>query len=926
MPEIAKLAEIHLLELSPRVLANSVTLRDFQLFQKIPATSYIENLLKEDTPELLAFENVNNTELFWVVWSILQEQKPERRAKVIKFFLQLAQAFRQLKNLNSFFNVVFGLGNPVISRLKKTWEFVPQKWQKSLKEFEKFLDPSRNMSMYRSLLNECKKEPPLIPFFPIVRKDLMFLHIGNDTKVDNLINFEKMRMFAKEIRVISMMGVDGISGGDPTGDSTSGLGPKGNSGGQGMGSNSPSVNESTSGLTGVGSGGFGDANDYFTSTLGRGNKWKQNQPALSSDIAAAYGQKSENSNDSGGLLLSQNRQKMQANYEESIMTRRVKRYLNYVEENLIVEEDELMIISKNLEPPQNTPASEQMRRKMKSNLDTISVTSTQSGQSGDVSMYINRQNKGDRQDSVSLSSGMKNMSITSNSSGNIEKGSYTNPTSPIVGDNESFNNKLLSLAEHESTGREPSPVILKKHQYGNNHNMQNDSPNIDRRERDERRTNQVNISRDIKTKSLESHPQNYSSTANQHIRMNRDATTSVNSLQHQAMSNSHNYNQKALKSKMKAHNQNLQSIPNDKALGPQPVNVSHLQQQNSQGSLGGNPSNNPNQQGGNSGALRKRQPASIKERNQQLQHQQNYAHNMQNNGQSGQIMSPQNEEDTYIDPFLADREKYNSQMIAHQQRNRERKRARAPPPPPRQRIEAINHQNMMNLFNPNQQNHAHEAQQPQSAQPRDRDRERGQDRESRERERAERIERAERERQAATAISSSNKYQSLSASSTNNGNAFMRHPAYSSPQYYNSLERTSRSKPSTQQRIREQREPQEREMPATSPRESIGRESSNSTRDSKERDHREGSHGRLVQKSESTRSNGNRDNSRVNSNTLGRREGQRRKQATNNNVSGELERVSSREQKINKGEESEKKNGQMEGSFPSYGDTRIDFV
>lgn len=154
MPEISKLAEIHLLDLSPRVLANLITLRDYQLFQAIPATSYIENLKDEPTPELLKFENINNTELFWVVWSILQESKPERRAKVIKFFLQVAQSFRQLKNLNSFFNVVFGLGNPVISRLKKTWEFVGAKWQRNLKEFEKFLDPSRNMSMYRSLLRK----------------------------------------------------------------------------------------------------------------------------------------------------------------------------------------------------------------------------------------------------------------------------------------------------------------------------------------------------------------------------------------------------------------------------------------------------------------------------------------------------------------------------------------------------------------------------------------------------------------------------------------------------------------------------------------------------------------------------------------------------------------------------------------------------
>ena len=39
-----------------------------------------------------------------------------------------------------------------------------------------------------------------IPFFPVVKKDLTFIHLGNDTKVDGLINFEKLRMIAKEVR------------------------------------------------------------------------------------------------------------------------------------------------------------------------------------------------------------------------------------------------------------------------------------------------------------------------------------------------------------------------------------------------------------------------------------------------------------------------------------------------------------------------------------------------------------------------------------------------------------------------------------------------------------------------------------------------------------------------------------------------------
>lgn len=39
-----------------------------------------------------------------------------------------------------------------------------------------------------------------IPIFPVVKKDLTFIHLGNDSYVDGLVNFEKLRMIAKEIR------------------------------------------------------------------------------------------------------------------------------------------------------------------------------------------------------------------------------------------------------------------------------------------------------------------------------------------------------------------------------------------------------------------------------------------------------------------------------------------------------------------------------------------------------------------------------------------------------------------------------------------------------------------------------------------------------------------------------------------------------
>ena len=37
----------------------------------------------------------------------------------------------------------------------------------------------------------------------MVCKDLTFIHLGNDTKIEGLINFEKLRMLAKEVKIFS---------------------------------------------------------------------------------------------------------------------------------------------------------------------------------------------------------------------------------------------------------------------------------------------------------------------------------------------------------------------------------------------------------------------------------------------------------------------------------------------------------------------------------------------------------------------------------------------------------------------------------------------------------------------------------------------------------------------------------------------------
>ncbi|KAH0499910.1 Rap guanine nucleotide exchange factor 4 [Microtus ochrogaster] len=77
---------------------------------------------------------------------------------------------------------------------------LPSKFKKFYAEFESLMDPSRNHRAYR--LTAAKLDPPIIPFMPLLIKDMTFTHEGNKTFIDNLVNFEKMRMIANTARTV----------------------------------------------------------------------------------------------------------------------------------------------------------------------------------------------------------------------------------------------------------------------------------------------------------------------------------------------------------------------------------------------------------------------------------------------------------------------------------------------------------------------------------------------------------------------------------------------------------------------------------------------------------------------------------------------------------------------------------------------------
>uniref|UniRef100_A0A3B3D0I4 Rap guanine nucleotide exchange factor 6 n=1 Tax=Oryzias melastigma TaxID=30732 RepID=A0A3B3D0I4_ORYME len=207
--DLLRESQISLLQLSTMEVAAQLSMRDFELFRNIEPTEYVDDLFKLDSPlsrgNLKRFEEVMNQETFWVATEILREPNSMKRMKTIKHFIKIALHCKECKNFNSMFAIISGLDLPPVARLRSSWEKLPSKYAKLFGDLQDVFDPSRNMAKYRNVLSSQSMQPPIIPLFPVIKKDLTFFHEGNDSSVDGLVNFEKLRMIAKEIRHVVRM-------------------------------------------------------------------------------------------------------------------------------------------------------------------------------------------------------------------------------------------------------------------------------------------------------------------------------------------------------------------------------------------------------------------------------------------------------------------------------------------------------------------------------------------------------------------------------------------------------------------------------------------------------------------------------------------------------------------------------------------------
>lgn len=210
--ELAKGAPISELldpfSIDPVELARQISIAEQKIFQAIESRELLnQNWNRANkivaAPNVSALVNRVNATAGWVMNSIVCCVNPKVRVKRLDKWIRIAQACRELGNLNAVLEILSGLGVSSVYRLRKTWDLIDTKLQATYEELKAIMSPNQNAGAYRACLRSLSL--PCVPYIGFVLTDITFSDDGMPNYLDEertVINFQKRQQIASLIEGI----------------------------------------------------------------------------------------------------------------------------------------------------------------------------------------------------------------------------------------------------------------------------------------------------------------------------------------------------------------------------------------------------------------------------------------------------------------------------------------------------------------------------------------------------------------------------------------------------------------------------------------------------------------------------------------------------------------------------------------------------
>ncbi|KAI9498632.1 ras guanine nucleotide exchange factor domain-containing protein [Zychaea mexicana] len=220
-----------LASLDAQDVAQYLTLADFNVFKNISPYEYLRGTWRNSSvnnsqqqhelsnPKKSGYARIltrrANMLSHWILHEVCSPQHPKQRRMIIKKLIHIAKLCIEWNNFHTGMIIIMGLQCPTIQRLENTWQALSSRDMSAFDALQKYVDVTNNMGYYRQALATAKA--PVVPFFPLILKDLTFFMDGNPTMTTpaplpeqqqqqqpspKLINFDKFRVLTHFVNTL----------------------------------------------------------------------------------------------------------------------------------------------------------------------------------------------------------------------------------------------------------------------------------------------------------------------------------------------------------------------------------------------------------------------------------------------------------------------------------------------------------------------------------------------------------------------------------------------------------------------------------------------------------------------------------------------------------------------------------------------------
>lgn len=208
----------NLLDFNGLELAKQFTLIESEIFRSIQPDELLNGNFTAEKAHLKLASNVRMSLLFtnclseYVLESILQSQVSHKvRVNIVKTWLKVAISCLYLRNFNSLAAIITSMQSHLITRLRKVWEDLSEKYTELYKYLSGVIHPDKNYNVYRTKLKRFllsnEYNIPVVPYFSLFLQDLTFVSDGNPNyrKANTFLNQKLINIdkYLKIARVIA---------------------------------------------------------------------------------------------------------------------------------------------------------------------------------------------------------------------------------------------------------------------------------------------------------------------------------------------------------------------------------------------------------------------------------------------------------------------------------------------------------------------------------------------------------------------------------------------------------------------------------------------------------------------------------------------------------------------------------------------------